>query len=381
MPNAHARFGGSTAARTMNCPGWRQLADTLPPSGSSHFADRGTLLHNAMEVILNEEDGFDPTSVIGMEYEGITLDQALYNEKIVPALDAVYEIFDKYQIEEWACEERVTLSDIAWGTGDLLGAGDVWALVLDFKFGDGHIVSPKENHQFLFYGSAAYHTEATADLFDGVEDVVFAVVQPTSHRDQDYEVWETKTERLRLYKEQFLLAVDEAESTNPAICSGEWCDFCPAKPICPEKTGAAQRAKLMDVEQLDDLREALGLADELESWIAAVRAKAHEQIEQGGAIKGWKLVMKRATRKWKDPEAAAKRLTRKLGGKKNVMEEKFLSPAQIEKVAKAQKVNIEKDMKDLVIKQSSGTTLAKASDERPAVIGGAAAQAALASIN
>lgn len=379
MPSQHARYGGSTAARTIHCPGWRQLADTQPPSSSSSFADRGTLLHNAMEAILSEDDDFDPKSVIGMEYEGITLDESLYQEKVIPALEAVYKIFDTYGIEEWACEERVALSKEAWGTGDLLGAGDAWALVLDFKFGDGHIVSPVENHQFLFYGSAAYHTPATADLFEGIEDVVFVVVQPTSHRSEDYEVWETKVDRLRLYKDQFLLAVEEAESDDPITCAGNWCNYCPAQAVCPEKTGAAQRAKLMDPADLETLREALALADELEEWIASVRKTAHEQLEKGARVKGWKLVLKRATRQWKDPEDALKKLARKLGGKKSIVKESLLTPKQIEDLAKAEGVKLELD--DLVLKKSSGTTLAKASDKRQAVIGGEAAQAALASIN
>lgn len=380
MPEAHARYGGSTAARTMNCPGWRQLADTLPPTGSSSYADRGTLLHNAMEVILSEDDDFDPKTVIGMEYAGITLDEELYAEKIVPALEATYEIFDTYGIEEWACEERVTLSSEAWGTGDLLGAGEAWALVLDFKFGDGVVVSPVENHQFLFYGSAAFHTPATADLFEGIESAVFAVVQPTSHRGDDYQVWETKVGRLRGYKDQFLLAVEEAESLDPITCSGDWCKFCPATAICPEKTGAAQRAKLLDPADLETLRESLALAAELEVWCAAVRNTAHDQLEKGADIKGWKLVLKRATRKWKDEAAALKKLARKLGGKKNVVTEKFITPAQAEKVAKAAGVDIDKELDALVVSQSSGTTLAPASDKRAAVIGGAAAQSALASI-
>jgi hypothetical protein len=361
----------------MNCPGWRQLADTLPPGKSSSFADRGNLLHNAMEAIL--QDDVKPESVIGMEYEGIVLTEELYHEKIVPALAAVEEIFKTYGIDEWVCEERVGLADDAWGTGDVLGTGDTWAIVLDFKFGDGVIVTPKENHQFLFYGSAAYYTKETSDLFDEVDDVVFAVVQPSSHTASDYEVWETTVSRLRDYRKPFLMAVEEAKSENPQTCAGDHCKFCPAASICPQKTGAAQRALLMKPAELGDLREALKLAKELEDWIAAVRATAHEQLEKGADIKGWKLVMKRATRSWNDPVKAAQYLARKLGGKKNVVKEVPLTPAQAEKLAKAQKVTL--SLSPMVSSKSSGTTLAPASDKRPAVIGGAAAQAALATIN
>jgi len=385
----HATYGGSTASRTWACAGWRALADTQPPSGSSKFADRGTLLHNAMEVIMNADDGADPREVIGMEYEGIELTEELYHEKIVPAHQAVLEIFDTYGIEEWACEERVVFTKDSWGTGDLIGSGDVWALVLDFKFGDGVMVSPNENHQFLFYGSAGYHTKETADLFDDVEDVVFAVVQPSTHRDEDYEVWETKVSRLADYREPWLAKVDAAkiEVKNlaedpdyvPTTCAGTHCKFCPAAPVCPQKTGDAQRALLMDPAGLELLATNLKLAASLKDWINDVESAAHSQLEAGGTVKGYKLVLKRANRKWKDAEKTAKMLARKLGGKKNVVEDKIITPAAAEKLAKQMKVELH--LETLVESTSSGTTLAKVSDKRPAVLGGAAMEAALASIN
>jgi hypothetical protein len=375
----HSAFGGSTAARTMNCAGWRQLADTLPKGdSSSSYADRGTLLHNAMERILGDEDAV-PESVIGMEYKDQELTPELFRDKITPALEATRAIFKKYDIKEWACEELVGFTEDSWGTGDVLGGGPAWALVLDFKFGDGIMVSPVENDQFLFYGSAAYHTEATEDLFEEVDNVVFAVVQPSDHRGDDYEVWETTTARLRNYRKPWLKAVKAAKADDPETCAGDWCKFCPGASICPQKTGAAQQAKLMDPKLLKTLRKSLKLADELDDWCAAVRETAHNQLENGAEIKGWKLVMKQARRKWLDPEVVVKKIARKLGGSRAIHNQVLMSPAEIEKLAKSKKIVLPLD--DLVSKVSSGTTLAKASDKRHAVLGLAAAQAALASIN
>lgn len=373
----HAPFGGSTAARTMNCPGWRQLADTQPHQGSSSFADRGTMLHNAMELIYR--DDVKPETVIGMKYKDLELTKELYNEKIVPAVAAVEEIFKTYGIDEWGCEEKVTLADDAWGTCDVLGVGNVWSIVLDYKFGDGIMVSPVENHQFLFYGSAAYHTSDTADLFDGNEKVVFAVVQPSSHTDKDYSVWETTTDRLRDYRDPFLARVIEAKGEDPATCAGSHCKFCPAIAVCPQKTGAAHRAQLLNPKDLETIRESLKLADELETWIAAVRKTAHEQLEQGATLKGWKLVMKRATRKWNDDTKIAKYLARKLGGRKNVVKEKVITPKQAEDLAKS--LDVVLNVEDMITAKSSGTTLAPAADKRTAVIGGAALASALASVH
>ncbi len=376
MSKIHARFGGSTAERTMNCPGWRQLADTVPDKSSSSFADRGTLLHNAVERIM--QDDLEPKLVIGMEYEGIVLTQELFDEKIIPAIAAVQAIFKAYGINEWVCEEKVTLSEEAWGTSDLLGTSPAWVLVLDYKFGDGIVVSPVENHQLLFYGSAAYHTEETADLFDDIKNVVFAIVQPSTYSAEDYRVWETTTARLADYCGLFLSHIEEAKQPDVLTYAGEHCKFCPAMSICPQKTGAAQRALLMNPTDLSIISESLKLANELDKWIAEVRTTAYEQLENGADIKGWKLVLKRSIRTWMDSDKAAKSLARKLGGKKNVVVEKVITPTQAEKLAKLQKVKLHMD--DMIMSKSGGTTMVKSTDKRIAVIGGKAIQAALASI-
>ena len=378
---AHSRYSGSTAARTMNCYGWRQLADTLPEPPSSSFADRGTLLHNAMQVILTADAGFEPESLIGMVYADQTLTKDLYEEKIVPAIAAVEAIFDTYDIKEWVCEERVTVhGDLAWGTADLLGAGDAWGLVLDFKFGDGVMVSPVENHQLKFYGTGAIHTEATADLFEYVNNVVFAIVQPAAQQEETYSVWETTTEAIKRYRDQYVAAIEQAEKINPPLKTGSHCQFCPVHAVCPEHTGAAQRALLYEPDNLETLEAALQLTKPLEKWIADVKQTAYAQLEQGAEIRGWKLVMKRGRRVWNDPAEAEKVLTRKLGGKKQIVEQHLMSPAQIEKLAKQVEVDIGKDMDKLATMISSGTTLAPADDKRAAVPSLGAAQKALASI-
>ena len=57
MPSEHAKhgLGGSSAARTIACPGWRQLADELPEeyrNRTSVYAEEGTRLHEEMEKII-----------------------------------------------------------------------------------------------------------------------------------------------------------------------------------------------------------------------------------------------------------------------------------------------------------------------------------------
>ncbi len=375
----HHRYGGSTASRTWNCAGWRQLADTLPHGDGtgSEFARRGTLLHNAMEAILGGDE-VDPKSVIGMTYEDQELTTDLYQEKIVPAMAAFDELCMTYGIEEWECESESVMAEDVGGTSDLIGAGVVWTLVLDWKFGDGIMVSPVENHQGLFYGSSACHNPMVMDLFEGREKVVIAIVQPGNRDGDDYAVWETSMGRVTEYQEQFLGKVALAEAEDPGYCTGEWCRFCPASSVCPEKTGAAQRALIMNPEDLKTLTASLKLADELKDWITAVETSAHEQLEKGAVIKGWKLVMKRATRKWIDETRAGTYLARRFG-KRNVIIPKLIGVPAAEKLAKASEKALTID--HLIEKKSSGTTLAKASDKRPAVPSANAVAAAVKSLH
>ena len=48
--------GGSTASRVINCPGSVALVAKMPPRASSEYADRGTLLHDAISLILDEKE-------------------------------------------------------------------------------------------------------------------------------------------------------------------------------------------------------------------------------------------------------------------------------------------------------------------------------------
>jgi hypothetical protein len=87
-------------------------------------------------------------------------------------------------------------------------------------------------------------------------------------------------------------------------------------------------------------------------------------------VPGWKLAPKRAQRKWKDEEAAAQAFLKRGLTRLEVYETELRSPAGMEKVLKAggmTKEGIALVLKDLVVKESSGTTLVEDSDSRPAV--------------
>lgn len=110
------------------------------------------------------------------------------------------------------------------------------------------------------------------------------------------------------------------------------------------------------------LAEILDNADVIETWLKAVRGLAYQRVEQGHDVPGWKLVPKRAIRKWKDERIVKQRLASE--GLDGFMTEGLVTPAQAEKLAKKQGIQL--DLFDLIDAESSGMNLARETNSRDA---------------
>ena len=353
--------GGSTAKRVINCPGSVKLCQQVPPKPSSSYADTGTLLHNAIAEILGADARVD--AIIGAEYNGITLTQELYEDKLVPAVRALHEVDPDEQME-YAVEQSVGFGDLlpgVFGSCDLIGRIGDRAVILDWKFGDGVAVEADENPQLMFYAAAAMRTPSLAWVFDGAKEVECIIVQPPSIKR-----WVTSFDRLRMFERELVFAVKQSEKPDAALHAGEHCRWCAAKPICPQMTGAADRALAKQVKELNtkELGLALVKADMLEEWIKDLRALAIQVLEKNGEVPGYKLVQKRGTRQWIDEQKATEALLASLP-ESEVIERSLVSPAQAEKKLKKLKLSLGEG---LVTSVSSGTTLAPVDDPRPAVL-------------
>ena len=352
--------GGSTAKRVINCPGSVALVAKMPPKDSSSYADRGTLLHNAMAAIL-DSDTVTPESMLWTTYKDETLTGELLSEKILPALAALDEI-DPEGVMEYAVETVVGFGAYlpgVFGSADLLGRLGDRAVVLDWKFGDGVAVSAEENEQGLFYAAAAMRTPETAWVFDGAEEIEIVIVQPPAVKR-----WVTTPKRVKEFERALKRAVKASTMPDAAIVVGDHCRWCAAKPLCPKMTGAVDRAVKVQMENLpaETIGAYLGNADLLEDWIKDLRALAMTMMEAGAKVPGYKLVAKRSVRKWLDEGKATQALTA-LGIDPVKLE--LVSPAQAEKLLKPSKQALPDD---LVASVSSGTTFAPESDPRPEVL-------------
>ena len=352
--------GGSTAKRVIACPGSVALVNKMPKQPSSEHADRGTLLHDAISAILEDQS----VDVIGRTYEGQVLTQDLYDEKIMVALALLDEVDpDKEMLYE--VETRVGFGDLlpgVFGSTDLVGRIGSRAIVLDWKFGDGVVVDAVENAQLMFYAAASMRTPEAAWAFDGATEIECVIVQPPMLKR-----WVTTKERIEQFEQELVLAVKAAQSPDAKLQHGDHCRWCAAKPVCPKMTGAVDRALLVQLKEIDvdTLGKYLKNADLLEDWIKDLRGLALQLLEKNLPVPGYKLVQKQARRKWTD-ESKAKQALLELGLKESVVvETSVMSPAQAEKALKKRFSELPEG---LVKSESSGTTLASEDDSRPAVL-------------
>jgi hypothetical protein len=300
-----------------------------------------------------KEDGYDIT-------REFTEDDLALSEICWNATNALLNDLD---IDEMEIEPFVELVPGSQGGSiDLLGlsASRECLLILDYKFGSVR-VSPVESPNLGLYGISARHDPKTADMFKKVKKVVFAIVQPRVKG--VVTMWETDQKWLDDFLHKHQVAV-KGTGINP----GSHCKYCPAEPYCEERRRHVAAANLLGARDQDELKAAAEMVVEVEDWCKSIKAEMYIQMVRGVPVPGWKIVEKRASRKWVN-EADVMLLMHKYKQRKPdyTSKPKLLTPAQLEKMLKKNKVVI-KDLNEFIISVSPGTTIATEDDSREAVI-------------
>jgi hypothetical protein len=354
--------GGSTAKRVMNCPGSVALVQKMPPQPSNKYADEGTLLHNVIaEIVMTDKH---PEEFLHTKYNDQVLTLDLIDNKLVPALAAL-DVIDPNKEMEIEAEIRVGFGDLlpgVFGSTDLIARIGNRAVVLDWKFGDGVAVDVEENPQLMFYAAAAMRTEEAKWAFEGATEIEMVIVQPPQVKR-----WVTTPARIAQFEKDLVKAVKLAQQPNAELKIGDHCRWCAAKPICPQMTGAVDRALKTQIDGLDapTISAYLKNADMLEQWITDLRALALQILDSGARLPDYKLVAKRAIRQWTDEDKAKVALFAFGLTESEVVETSVISPAKAEKALKKRKLALPDD---LVVAISSGNTLASVDDPRPEVL-------------
>lgn len=383
---AHSKLGASSYDRwgksLGGCPGSVRLSEGVKKT-TSVYAEAGTKAHEVAYLMLSGK----PYAELEDPEEQAAVEQ--YVEYVEGVGGHPPQITRKLEQRFDLCEYYPGL----FGTADcVFYYPHVKKLVvIDYKHGAGIPVEVEENPQLMYYGLGALNA-----LKVPVETVKLVIVQPRCfHKDGPIRSWETDVIRMLDFVADLIEDAKATEDPNAELVTGDHCRWCPAQASCPalsEKALILAKQTFTPADSYDPQKLATTLAalNAIESWAKSVREFAYREALHGRVPPGWKLVEKRATRKWK-PEVDPDYINAKIGLKPHeTTEQKMKSPAQLEKflqhslgdrmrLVKAQATksgapNEEAQQKliwdkfnECIVKESSGTALVPEEDGRPAL--------------
>lgn len=353
----HSELGASSYERWGSCPGSVRLSRDIPKKTSS-YAEEGSLAHDiAAKILLN------PKHLIG-GVEEETLNAILTYVNFI-------QILREHEPDFEAVEQKLDLSQYhpkLFGTADYVCyyKNDKTLHVVDYKHGAGVAVEVENNSQLMYYGLGALHMNKFP-----IRRIILTIVQPRCyHVAGPIRHWQTDPMTMLEFSAALIDDANKTEKPDASLNPGDHCRWCPASAVCPEihknAIVAAQEAFTPATSyDPEKLAATLLKLDQIEAWAKSVRSFAYSEAEAGRIPPGFKLVDKRATRKWKDGVEVSTLVDALDLAASDCHEIKFKSPAQIEKIiTKAQKPMLD----SLTLKESSGKNLVPISDDRPEVL-------------
>lgn len=387
----HAQLGASKADRWINCPGSIQLSRGVPDV-QSRYAAEGQVAHLLAEM--SWKSGVDPAHYIGETFDGIDVTEEMAEAVALFHTELTEQYSGRNETGVVFIERKFDLNDLnppapMFGTSDAVVVLERARrlIVSDLKYGSGVLVEVVENPQELFYALGALLSYEKEFGFGKIDEIELVVVQPRAfHRDGAVRRWVTSYEELLAFAVKLLGAAKRTLEPNAPLKAGDWCRFCPARALCPALRDHAVAVAQVDFAEpeisppdprkltLPQLTFVLDNAKIIEDWLSSVRTFAQAMLDRGEEVPGYKLVPKRAMRKWRDEAGAALTLETNGMTRAMIVDESLKSPAQIEKVIKqyGSKDKWLPILEGLVVKESSGLTLARDSDPRPAALIGPA---------
>jgi len=373
-------MGGSSAERRINCTGSAALEAQMPPRQKTEWSMQGDALHAVMYRALDEGEHVigERESYTDEDGDTILIGKDDLEARFWPAYSAIRALMAKWKVGEYDLELRhdhhKTAGADVFGTLDFVGRGtgpdgEPRVVIADFKFGQGVREHAKESFQLAHYATGLMDNDDP--MMEGVSKLVFAVIQPwrgATDPDTITDEWETDTLWLDLYRSLERRSYLRIVNNQTSLKSGQWCQFCSARPICPEQNQNLE-VFVRDADAAENQRSHLSttkLAELLDKGARAVKqyealvAHATQLAVSGENIPEHKLIESVGHRTWGDPAEAEATLVPKLGSEA-YEPRKLRSPAQIEKAAKRLKVSV--DIDGHVVRPSRGPRLVK--DDHP----------------
>lgn len=362
---AHSDTGASGMDRWDACPGSVALcADERLDKSTSEYAEEGTLAHSVGDHVLTK--GYVPK---GDYPEDMLAAVEVYTDYV----QGIWKTVKPHALSKFVSELKFAHPEIHpgfRGTADsvMYDGAEKTLYVTDYKHGMGVPVDAVRNKQLCYYGIGALLAFKVP-----VQKIVLAIAQPRYTLDAPIKTWEISPVDLMEFLSDLIDSIKRTEEPNAPLVPGDkQCFFCNAKPICPALRERALIATKADFQEdnLPNLSpEAIGELMRnvamIESWCKGVKGFAYSEAVQGRVPVGFKLVPKRATRKWIDQNEASKKLATHVNSNmlhELLTEPELKTPAQIEKIIGGK---FGKELvSELCVAVSSGDTLVSVDDKR-----------------
>lgn len=356
----HSPIGASSMHRWAECPGSIKLSEGIPNVASA-YAEEGTRAHAFAAEWLKGNGKMPPVP------EDVDEDMV---EACKVYVDHIFELATGDGCRLFI-EHGFDLQEIypgAYGTNDaaVYKPSRRTLYVRDFKFGAGVFVEVRNNPQLLYYALGGLLE--IQKLGCPVDLVDLGIVQPrcpgTIGPIRSYTI---DAVDLIDFAGDLVFYADRTKDPQAPLKSGDHCRFCPAIHICPEVNKTRQDVAKYEFKEAAPydpqlLKTALDSVPLLEAWIKRVNEFAYAEAEAGRTIPGYKLVDKRANRKWRDETEVALYL-----GGLGVSEDLIFKPRAVKTPAKLEEAlpNHKEVLMKFVTKESSGHALVPESDKRP----------------
>lgn len=232
---AHSKFSASGSERWLNCAASVELEEGME-NKTSPWAEEGTEAHEVLETLFKMRalksfhsrqfadavDGSDDPMIVNA----------------MKMVDLVYELKETLVEPELLVEVRVYNEEIhseMFGTVDAALVELFGTLhVLDYKYGQGHVVNPEKNTQMIQYALGL------AEKFEWqFSDIVVHICQPRSGKNWHKE-WKISIDELKAWREIWRKGVKRVEKGGNKPFIGNWCHWCKAKTICPAQVERRQ---------------------------------------------------------------------------------------------------------------------------------------------
>ena len=365
----HALLSASGAYRWLKCPGSARLEDKFEDEPSVYAAE-GTLAHEMAElkIIKHFTTDLRPSEFKKRiselkKNELYCAEMDRYTNEYRDYINDIYLSFESKPF--FLAEQKVDFSSYVpegFGTVDCTLVGDKVIHIFDLKYGKGVPVTAENNPQGMLYALGTYLEQSA---IDEIEKVIIHIVQPRIKNTSSFEI---SSEELLKWAESIKDVAQKAYEGSNEFHVGEHCGFCKANGNCRKQAEKYMNIEVIDPALLTDeeIGEGLAKVKELSKWAKKFEDYALVRAQNGGNVKGWKLVAGRGGNRTFTDKAAAAQLLEEVGlDREEIYKTELISVTAAEKLLGEE--TLYKIAGNYIQKPEGKPTLATLDDKRPAL--------------